>query len=124
MNTQQSEPDFDLSFLEEIADGNKEFMIESIDMFLVQTPEIFGNLTKSIASKDWNTTYALAHKVKSNLGFFGMDRIKGVMQEIEINAKAGGTDTELPAKFESVKKAIAISLEQLAEIKKQKEAEV
>lgn len=124
MNTQHIEPDFDLSFLEEIADGNKEFMIESIDMFLVQTPEIFSNLTKSIASRDWATTSALAHKVKSNLGFFGMDRIKGVMQEIEIGAKAGGTDAELPLKFELVKKAVAKSLEQLTEIKKQKEAEV
>ncbi len=124
MNTQNSEPDFDLTFLEEIADGNKEFMIESIDMFLIQTPEIFNNLSKSIASKDWNTTSALAHKVKSNLGFFGMDRIKNEMQEIETNAKAGGNDPQMATKFESVKKAMDKSLEQLTEIKKQKEAEV
>lgn len=124
MDTQNSEPDFDLSFLEEIADGSKEFLIESIDMFLVQTPEIFGNLTTSIASKDWVTTAALAHKVKSNLGFFGMLRIKDEMQEIEIGAKAGGTNPLLPAIFESAKKAVAKSIEQLREIKKEKEAEV
>ncbi len=124
MNTQSSEPDFDLSFLEEIADGNKEFLIESIDMFLVQTPEIFDTLSKAVASKDWVTTHALAHKVKSNLGFFGMDRIKSVMQEIETSAKAGGTDPNIQTKFEAVKKDISKSLEQLLEIKKLKEAEV
>jgi HPt (histidine-containing phosphotransfer) domain-containing protein len=76
MDTQSSEQDFDLSFLEEIADGNKEFLIESIEMFLVQTPEIFNNISQAISANDWVTTAALAHKVKSNLGFFGMDRLK------------------------------------------------
>lgn len=124
MTTQSSEQDFDLSFLEEIADGNKEFMIESIDMFLSQTPEIFNNISQSIASGDWATTSALAHKVKSNLGFFGMQRIKDEMQEIEINAKGGGTDPMLAAKFESTKKAVTKTIEQLYQLKKQMEAEV
>lgn len=124
METQSSEQDFDLSFLEEIADGNKEFLVESIDMFLVQTPEIFGQISQAIAAKDWVTTASLAHKVKSNLGFFGMDRIKNEMQEIEINAKGGGTDMMLAAKFESTKKAVLKTVEQLYQIKKQIEAEV
>lgn len=124
MDTQSSEQDFDLSFLEEIADGNKEFLVESIDMFLVQTPEIFGHISQAIAAKDWVTTASLAHKVKSNLGFFGMDRIKNEMQEIEINAKGGGTDPMLAAKFESTKKAVLKTVEQLYQIKKQIETEV
>lgn len=124
MNTQSSEQDFDLSFLEEIADGNKEFLVESIDMFLVQTPEIFGQISQAIAAKDWVITASLSHKVKSNLGFFGMDRIKNEMQEIEINAKGGGTDPMLAAKFESTKKAVLKTVEQLYQIKKQIEAEV
>ncbi|MGI4750923.1 MAG: Hpt domain-containing protein [Janthinobacterium lividum] len=124
MNTQSSEQDFDLSFLEEIADGNKEFLIESIDMFLVQTPEIFSSISQAIATKDWVTTASLAHKVKSNLGFFGMDRIKNEMQEVEINAKDGGTDPSLAVKFESTKKAVLKTVEQLYQIKKQIEAEV
>ncbi|MGI4020474.1 MAG: Hpt domain-containing protein [Janthinobacterium lividum] len=124
MYTQSAEQDFDLSFLEEIADGNKEFLIESIDMFLVQTPDIFGNISQAITNQDWVTTAALAHKVKSNLGFFGMDRIKSEIQEIEISAKAGGLDSHLKIKFDSIKAAITKSLEQLTQIKKQIEAEV
>ena len=124
MNTQNSEPEFDLSFLEEIADGNQEFMIESITMFLTQTPEILASLTQSIGARDWPTTSSLAHKIKSNLGFFGMDRLKSVMQDIETTSKAGGTDPAISTKFESLKTAVNISLEQLSKIKKQKEAEV
>lgn len=124
MNTQSSEPDFDLSFLEEIADGNKEFLIESINMFLIQTPEIFNDISKSIAIQDWASTAALAHKVKSNLGFFGMNRIKDDIQEIEINAKSGTLNQHLILKFESTKKAVAKSIEQLHLIKIEKQAEV
>lgn len=124
MNTQNSEPDFDLSFLEEIADGNKEFLIESIDMFLIQTPEIFNDISNSIAKKDWASTASLAHKVKSNLGFFGMQKIKDDIQEIEIKAKSGTFDQQLILKFEAVKKAVARNIEQLYVIKKEKEAEV
>ncbi|MGI4727529.1 MAG: Hpt domain-containing protein, partial [Janthinobacterium lividum] len=113
MNTQSSEQDFDLSFLEEIADGNKEFLIESIDMFLVQTPEIFGQIGQAIFSKDWVTTASLAHKVKSNLGFFGMDRIKNEMQEIEMSAKGGSLNADLVTQFESTKKAVLKTVEQL-----------
>ena len=124
MNTQSSEQDFDLSFLEEIADGNKEFLIESIDMFLVQTPEIFGQISQAIATKDWSTTASLAHKVKSNLGFFGMERIKNEMQEVEMSAKAGSLNAMLVTQFESTKKAVLKTVEQLYEVKKQIEAEV
>ncbi len=121
---QSSEQDFDLSFLEEIADGNKEFLVESIDMFLVQTPEIFDQISKAIASADWVTTASLAHKVKSNLGFFGMDRIKNEMQEVEMSAKGGGLNAELITQFDFTKKAVLKTVEQLYEIKKQIEAEV
>ncbi len=124
MDTQSSEQDFDLSFLEEIADGNKEFLIESIDMFLVQTPEIFNSLSQSITSKDWVATASLAHKVKSNLGFFGMERIKSEINEIETKAKEGGISSEMSVQFESTKKAVHKSLEQLYQIKKQIEAEI
>lgn len=125
MDTQGNVQDFDLSFLEEIADGNKEFLVESIEMFLAQTPEIFDNLSASIEECDWNTTASLAHKVKSNLGFFGMQRIKDEIQEIEISAKnGGGTQQQIATQFASTKKAIDKSLEQLYTIKKQMEAEV
>ena len=125
MDTQSAEQDYDLSFLEEIADGNKEFLIESIDMFLTQTPEIFNNISESIYAGDWNATASSAHKVKSNLGFFGMQRIKDEIQEIEISAKNGTAEYQLiSSKFASIKKDVFRTLEQLKAIKTQMEADV
>ena len=46
-----SNQDLDLSFLYEIADGSNEFIIESIDMLLQQTPEQLKNIGDSIFSK-------------------------------------------------------------------------
>jgi hypothetical protein len=39
------EQDFDLSFLYEIADGSDEFIVESIGMFLEQTPQPLNRAT-------------------------------------------------------------------------------
>ena len=61
--------DFDLSFLYEIADGSNEFIVDSIDLFLQQTPELLTTITNAIASGDWATAGGASHKLKPNLGF-------------------------------------------------------
>ena len=64
--------DFDLSFLYEIADGSNEFIVDSIDMFLQQTPELIRIIGEAIAAGEWVTAGGAAHKRIPNLGFFGM----------------------------------------------------
>jgi len=116
--------DLDLSFLTEIADGSNEFIIESIDMFLQQTPELLGAITEAISTQDWPATATAAHKLKPNLGFFGMPISQEIMQGIELSAKSGAPDaTELSSKFEEARQIISANLITLSKIKKEKEAE-
>ena len=110
--------DLDLSFLFDIADGSNEFIIESIDMFLVQTPELMQNISAAIAAKDWPVAASSAHKLKSNLGFFGMPVSQATMQEIEIMAKAGASDPGLLiSKFNEVKETISTNIISLTKVK-------
>ncbi|HEY2581430.1 MAG TPA: Hpt domain-containing protein [Mucilaginibacter sp.] len=116
--------DIDLSFLNEIADGSNEFIIESIDMFLQQTPEILQSISESISTKDWGTTASAAHKLKPNLGFFGMPISQAIMQDIELMAKTGAPDAALlSAKFDEAHQLISVNLTALLRIKEEKEAE-
>ena len=83
--------DLDLSFLEEIADGSVEFMVESIDMFLVHTPEALQAINAAIKNQEWPLAATAAHKLKPNLGFFGME-VSAIINEnisslIEIKAE-------------------------------------
>lgn len=113
-----SGPDLDLSLLYEIADGSSEFMVDSIDMFLQQTPESIQQVEEAIDAKDWPTAGSAAHKMKSTLGFFGMLESQALIQQIELSCKSGNPDeAELSIKFNQVKANIADNIEKLNAIK-------
>jgi HPt (histidine-containing phosphotransfer) domain-containing protein len=117
--------DLDLSFLHEIADGSNEFIVESIDMFLQQTPELLQNIANAIAANDWVTAGAAAHKLKPNLGFFGMLECQAVIQNFELGAKAGGNEPEvLTEQFNQVRAAIEANSIKLTQVKNEAAAQL
>ncbi len=116
-------PDLDLSFLYEIADGSDEFIVESLEMFLVHTPELLAEIGEAISNSDWVIAGATSHKLKSSVGFFGMPLSQGLILEIELMSKSGAPDFEqLNSKFTELKNLISTNLVTLAKIKEEKEA--
>jgi hypothetical protein len=115
--------DLDLSFLYEIADGSDDFVIESIDMYLAHTPELLETINGAIVNRDWVSVGVAAHKLKSNLGFFGMPISMGMILEVELMAKSGNPDPEtILSKFNEVKSLISANLISLKKIRDEKEA--
>jgi len=87
-------------------------------MFLHHTPESLQTITMAIADRDWMVAYQAAHKLKPNLGFFGMPISQATMQEVELMAKAGAPDAELLlSKFNEVKEIIRANIITLEKIK-------
>ena len=114
--------DIDLTFLYEIADGSDEFIVESITMFLDQSPQIMQEIDVALKAQDWATASASAHKIKANLGFFGMLNSQAIIQEIEHACKASSPNpAEVKAKFNEVSGIINASLLTLEKIKAEKE---
>ncbi|WP_214070231.1 Hpt domain-containing protein [Mucilaginibacter sp. dw_454] len=109
--------DLDLSLLQEIADGSDEFIIESIDMFLEQTPISMQEVSNAFEKMDWATAASAAHKMKATLGFFGMLNSQALIQQIELACKSGQPDVvDVIARFEQVQTLInasAIALQQI-----------
>ena len=119
----ENNTDIDLTFLYEIADGSDEFIVESISMFLDQSPQIMQEIDTAIKTQDWVTASASAHKIKANLGFFGMLNSQAIIQEIEHICKAGNPDpAQVAANFKEVNGIINSSLTELEKIKAEKEA--
>ena len=110
MSVMYSHQDLDLSLLNEIADGSDEFIIESIDMFLQQTPELLQSVGNYLAQKDWAAAASSAHKLKATLGFFGMLNSQALIQQIELGCKAGAQNpAEILTKFNQVKANVAVN---------------
>jgi HPt (histidine-containing phosphotransfer) domain-containing protein len=115
--------DLDLAVLYEIADGSEEFIIESIDMFLLHTPEMLQSIALAIANKDWPVAASVAHKLKPNLGFFGMPISQATIQEVELMSKTGAPDPDLVlSKFNEVQTRVSANIITLEKIKAEKEA--
>ncbi|MDN5287060.1 MAG: Hpt protein [Mucilaginibacter sp.] len=113
--------DLDLSFLYEIADGSDEFIVESIGMFLEQTPQLITTITDALANGDWNEAALASHKLKANLGFFGMPISQATIQEVELDCKAGAENpAEIIAKFNQVKTLLNANLITLKQIREEK----
>lgn len=115
--------DIDLTFLYEIADGSDEFIVESIAMFLDQSPQILHEIDDALKAQDWAAASSAAHKIKANLGFFGMLNSQALIQEIEHACKTGDPDpANITAKFNEVTGIINSGLTYLEKIKAEKEA--
>jgi HPt (histidine-containing phosphotransfer) domain-containing protein len=114
--------DLDLTFLYEIADGSDEFIIESIEMFLDQSPAILQEVSEAIDAGDWATAAASAHKIKANLGFFGMNNSHALITEIEAESKNGGQDSAgIKEKFTEASAFINEAIAELRKIKAEKQ---
>jgi HPt (histidine-containing phosphotransfer) domain-containing protein len=112
--------DLDLTLLNEIADGSDEFIVESIDMFMQQTPELLQLIKDNIEEKDWNAAGASAHKLKPTLGFFGMLDAQALIQQIEMACKAGGENSgDISLKLEQVKATVDTNMISLLKLKAQ-----
>ena len=110
--------DLDLTLLKEIADGSDEFVIESIGLFIEQTPESLQDISNAIAARDWENAGANAHKIKSTLGFFGMLNCQALIQQIESDCKGGMPNAdEVIANFNQAQALIAINTNALIAIK-------
>ncbi|GAA4908110.1 Hpt domain-containing protein [Mucilaginibacter defluvii] len=115
--------DLDLSFLYEIADGSDEFIVESIGMFLQQTPDLLQNISVAISAADWPNAASAAHKLKPNLGFFGMLNSQALLQDIELQCKTGSPDAaDVVQKFKIVNDNLTVNLAELERVKQEKEA--
>jgi len=86
-----------LSYLNDIADGDKEFIREILGIFVDQMPGEEIRLREAIAAEDWQMVRNVAHKVKSSTGNLGIKKAYDNFAEIEERAQKKLNLDTLPA---------------------------
>ena len=76
-----------LSYLEDLCDGNSEFKKELINIFLAQVPEFISNMKKYLESGDNDSLAKEAHTAKSSALIFSMEETGNVLKQIQLLAK-------------------------------------
>jgi len=79
----QSEHKINLNYLKQIADGNDEFIIEMIEMFLNKTPEALAEMKTSYQEKNWDSLRQIAHRIKPSFAYIGLPGTQKTLAEIE-----------------------------------------
>jgi HPt (histidine-containing phosphotransfer) domain-containing protein len=93
----------DLSYLQDVANGSNEFMIEMIQLFLNQTPGYFEQLDQLIKDLNWPLVAEISHKIKPTLTFMGIESARASMAEIEQNARNLKNLETIPPAFKLLK---------------------
>ncbi len=107
----------DLSYLQDVANGSNEFMIQMIDLFLNQTPGYFEQLDQLIKDLNWPAVADISHKIKPTLTFMGIESASASMAEIEQNSRNLKNLETIPPAFKLLKDMSVELFIKLAQIK-------
>ena len=89
----------DLSYLREMAMGDEDIVIETTEVFLEDTPDALEKMKAYYANEQWDELGKLAHKIKPNLSYMGMERARELIIDIEEQAKGKNISDDLRDKI-------------------------
>ena len=97
---------YNLDKINEMAEGDEEFINSVVSVFLEEVPEDLDQLEKSIAQKNYESVYQLAHKIKPNVDLLGMEQARATALEIETLGKSSANSAKIEELFPRLKKDI------------------
>lgn len=103
----------DLTYLETVCEGDKEFMQEMILAFVNAVPE---NMTevKSLAAKaEWADVAKVAHKMKPSVTFMGIEPMKAKIIDLETACKQGGSPAHINQLISEIDAIVQVAVVEL-----------
>lgn len=97
---------YKLDKLNEMADGDEEFINSVISVFLEEVPQDLEGLENALEQQDYQQVYQLAHKIKPNVDLLGMEQTRAVALQIETLGKNAANMSEIREVFPILKKDI------------------
>lgn len=97
---------YSLDKLNEMADGDTDFINSVISVFLNEVPDDLMGLEKALEKKDHEQVYQLAHKIKPNVDLLGMEQTRAAALEMETMGKDRASIEEIQRIFPDLKKDV------------------
>ena len=103
-----------LSYLNDLSGGDSTFVIEMIELFNDKIPGYLSSLEQNMQSQNWQEVRDIAHTIKPNIDYMGIDNLKEVVRKIERNAGDRNDLEEIPQLVDTMKK---VCMEAIGELK-------
>lgn len=94
---------YSLDKINEMADGDEDFILSVISVFLEEVPPDLEALEAAIEASNYEQVYQLAHKIKPNVDLLGMEQTRATALEIETLGKTEGNMEEIRERFPLLK---------------------
>jgi HPt (histidine-containing phosphotransfer) domain-containing protein len=94
---------YNLSYLEEISAGDKDFIADMLRDFVINTPETILEVQSFIDSEQYQEIYKVVHRFIPSFDYVGSDNIKDKLRQIESHAKLNQNINEIRSIFEVIK---------------------
>ncbi|MEE4175960.1 MAG: response regulator [Bacteroides sp.] len=104
---------FDLSYLEEISEGDQEFSSTMISYFIDNTPPVMENLEKKVQEEEWEEVRQIAHKLKPQVVYMGIHQIEDEVEKVENFAQHLENLEKIPLLVERIARIIGLAIDQL-----------
>ncbi len=97
---------YSLDKVNEMAEGDQDFILSVVSVFLEEVPTDLAALEIAIAEKNFEQVYKLSHKIKPNVDLLGMEQTRATALELETLGKNEGNLDEIESKFPLLKKDV------------------
>lgn len=97
---------YSLDKLNEMAEGDQDFILSVVSVFLEEVPEDLTALEQAVAASHYEQVYKLAHKIKPNVDLLGMEQTRAVALEIETLGKSEGNMDQIRERFPLLKRDV------------------
>ncbi len=94
---------YSLDKINEMADGDQDFVVSVISVFLEEVPSDVAALESAITAKDYEQIRKMAHKIKPNVDLLGMEQTRVNALDLETLGKNHGSMEEIQNKFPMLK---------------------
>ncbi|SRR6056297_314418 len=97
---------YSLDKINEMAEGDQDFIHSVVSVFLEEVPEDLLALETALEDNNYQKVYQLAHKIKPNVDLLGMEQTRAAALEMETLGKSESNMEEIKRIFPSLKNDI------------------
>ena len=104
---------YNLAKVYDISSNDTEFVQQILTLFLEEVPPEIHNIKEGIKEKDYQKTYAAAHKIKPTLDLLGMDLPFNEINQIMLWTKNEGKKKDIKEVYKLLKEQIDLASKEI-----------
>ncbi|MCD6331803.1 MAG: Hpt domain-containing protein [Bacteroidales bacterium] len=106
---------YNLDYLKELAAGDNTFMLEMINYFVANSPQVLEQMDTLVKNKDWAMLREVIHKFTPNMNLIGLKSAINEANNLEILAENRKDPDKIPVLVGFIREKVEIVIAQLKE---------